>query len=354
MSEKQILYAPVEHQTRMSLNGHEFYPASNVWKLSKDKTLHLTEILRLLDEPLRDSFRNVMAHYACNHSGSTCRSVLYNLTTYLQRTGDHTFETLSLRNYKSRMKKQDEHSLERLRGLLKLWHELGYHGVSDEVAELVDSWTLKGSVRGAAVKRMDPIEGPLTNVELQIFNEAVPQCYEHNQISLSTLAYALLLSHTGRRPIQLTLIRIGDIYSGAIPTGDSAYVIRIPRAKQKGVVTGSERKSFAITANLHQVLHAQANDVIQRLSSHINGLPKTLIAQLPLFPSWYHVKKINDIETLTEGFALWGFSGVFQPFLGHNLNISLLISDVIPLSGRWSCRYLPESQRQNLNQGKNK
>ena len=132
------------------------------------------------------------------------------------------------------MKKQDEHSLEPLRGLLKLWHELGYHGVSDEVAELVDSWTLKGPVRGAAVKRMDPIEGPLTNVELQIFNEAVPQAYEHNQISLSTLAYALLLSHTGRRPIQLTLIRIGDIYSGAIPTGGGAYVIRIPRAKQRG------------------------------------------------------------------------------------------------------------------------
>ena len=59
-------------------------------------------------------------------------------------------------------------------------------------------------------------------------------------------------------------------------------------------------------------------------------------------------------STIREGFALWGFSGVFQPFLGHNLNISLLISDVIPLSGRWSCRYLPESQRQNLNQGKNK
>ena len=57
---------------------------------------------------------------------------------------------------------------------------------------------------------------------------------------------------------------------------------------------------------------------------------------------------------LSEGFALWGFSGVFQPFLGHNLNIFHPISDVIPLSGKWSCRYLPESQRQNLNQGKNK
>ena len=37
-----------------------------------------------------------------------------------------------------------------------------------------------------------------------------------------------------------------------------------------------------------------------------------------------------DGLSLAEGFALWGFSGVFQPFLGTNLNISLLISDVIP------------------------
>ena len=299
MSEQQILYAPVEHQTRMSHSGHEFCPTANVWKLSKDYTLKLNEILGLLDEPLRDSFRSLLAHYACNHSGSTCRSVLYHLTTYLQRTGDHTFETLSLRNYKAHANEQDARTLERLRALLKLWHEQGYRGVSDEVAELVDSWTIKGAVSGAAVKSMDRIKGPLTNFELQIFNEAVPQMYEHNQISLSTVAYALLLSHTGRRPIQLTLIRIGDIYSGAIPTGGGAYVIRIPRAKQRGVVTGSERKSFAITANLHQVLQAQANDVIQRLNSHINGLPKTLIAQLPLFPSWYHVKKIHDIGTLT-------------------------------------------------------
>ena len=296
---QQVFNAPVEHQTRISHAGHEFCPNSNVWKLSKDETLHLTVILRLLDEPLRNSFRNIMTFYACNHSGGYCRNFLLALTRYLQRTGDHTFEMLSLRNYKAHANEQDLRTLERLRALLKLWHEQGYPGVSDDVAELVDSWTLKGAVSGAAVKSLDPVVGPLTDVELQIFNDAVPQMYEHNQISLSTLAYALLLSHTGRRPVQLTLIRIGDIYSGAIPKGGGAHVIRIPRAKQRGVVTGSELKSFAITANLHRVLHAQANDVIQRLSSHINGLPKTLIAQLPLFPSWYHVKKIDDIETLT-------------------------------------------------------
>ena len=46
--------------------------------------------------------------------------------------------------------------------------------------------------------------------------------------------------------------------------------------------------------------------------------------------------------------------GFFLPFWGHNLNISHPISNVIALSGKWSCRYLPESQRRKLNQGKNK
>ena len=49
-----------------------------------------------------------------------------------------------------------------------------------------------------------------------------------------------------------------------------------------------------------------------------------------------------------------GFFRSFRLFLGSNLNISYPISDVIPLTGKWSCRYLPESQRRNLNQGKNK
>ena len=298
MSEQQILFAPVVHQTRISHSGHEFCPSANIWKLSKDSRLHLTKIINLLDEPLRDSFRNVMIFYACNHSDGTCRSVLYHLTTYLQKTGDRTFKTLSLRNYKAQTKKQDEHTLVSLRVFLKLWHQQGYPGVSDEVAELVDSWTLKRAVKGAAVKSLDPVKGPLTDVELQTFNDAVPQAYEHKKISLSTLAYALLLSHTGLRPIQMTLMRIGDIYSGATPKGGSAYKIRFPRAKQRGVAAGSELNSFDITANLHRVLHAQANSVIQRVSSHINGFPKTLIPQLPLFPSWHQITRIDDVVTL--------------------------------------------------------
>ena len=79
MSEQQILFAPVVHQTRISHSGHEFCPSANIWKLSKDSRLHLTKIINLLDEPLRDSFRNVMIFYACNHSDGTCRSMCFTI-----------------------------------------------------------------------------------------------------------------------------------------------------------------------------------------------------------------------------------------------------------------------------------
>ena len=63
---------------------------------------------------------------------------------------------------------------------------------------------------------------------------------------------------------------------------------------------------------------------------------------------------VNVNDDLGGGICAVGFFRSFVPLLDHNLNIFHPISDVIPLSGKWSCRYLPESQRRNLNQGKNK
>ena len=63
---------------------------------------------------------------------------------------------------------------------------------------------------------------------------------------------------------------------------------------------------------------------------------------------------ITEIYSLQTRGGPYMRCGVFLSFLGHHLNIYHPISDVIPLSGKWSCRYLPESQPRNLNQGKNK
>lgn len=61
---------------------------------------------------------------------------------------------------------------------------------------------------------MDPQEGPLTDNELTAFNEGAVRAYEKSLITIAELAMALGTSHTGRRPIQISLLRVVDVLCG--------------------------------------------------------------------------------------------------------------------------------------------
>ena len=163
----------------------------------------------------------------------------------------------------------------------------------------MDSWNLKSAERGAAVKSLDPIKGPLDDLELLEFNERAAQEFERGRIALSTLAFALLLSHTGRRPVQLLLLRISDLYSGQTPDGDHEYLVDIPRAKQQGQSPRSETKAYSIRSNLYRLLQAQADSVLNRVNSQFRELPEDLLRLLPLFPNWRQLECISDVDTLS-------------------------------------------------------
>jgi hypothetical protein len=44
---------------------------------------------------------------------------------------------------------------------------------------------------------------------------------------------ALCISHTGRRPIQISLLRVVDVLCGKNGKGEPFYVLNVPRAKQR-------------------------------------------------------------------------------------------------------------------------
>ncbi|WP_214284013.1 hypothetical protein, partial [Bacillus subtilis] len=61
------------------------------------------------------------------------------------------------------------------------------------------------------VKRRDPYQGPLTDMEFDNFYDAVSRAYQKGTISYSDLAMALITIHTGRRSLQITQIKTKDI-----------------------------------------------------------------------------------------------------------------------------------------------
>src|ERR1019366_8835791 len=76
-------------------------------------------------------------------------------------------------------------------------------------------WRFKGNIKGDAVKRLDPTQGPLTDNELRAFNEAATRLFDKDEISLAELGIALLTSNTGRRPIQITHMKNSDLNGNA-------------------------------------------------------------------------------------------------------------------------------------------
>ncbi|MBN3138346.1 hypothetical protein H4F51_00015 [Pectobacterium brasiliense] len=105
------------------------------------------------------------------------------------------------------------------------------------------------------VKRKDPQQGPLTDHELYSFNDAALRAYEKGTASLSELTICLLISHTGRRPLQITQMKVSDIKKQLIKK-EMLYLLNIPRVKQRSGFRELFR-TFRITEHLY---HYYANN----------------------------------------------------------------------------------------------
>ena len=62
-----------------------------------------------------------------------------------------------------------------------------------------------------SLKEKNPYKVLLTDIELQEFNEGAIRAYEKKRNISFMLTMALIISHTGRRPLQVTQMKITDI-----------------------------------------------------------------------------------------------------------------------------------------------
>ncbi len=264
--------------------GYSFALLDDKWVLDKNNTVIVGQVAILLSEPTRTGFRHALAFYARELSAAHSRNVAMYLQHFLVSTGADEINDTVLINYRSQLAPAMEHYLATIRGFLRRWHRLDYPGVSKDVIRLLDGWTLKGNRKGDAVKRKDPEEGPLTDNELQAFNEGAVRAYERNLISFSELAMCLVTSNTGRRPVQISHLRAVDVLCGENAKDEPFYLLNIPRGKQGNGFRASF-KPFAMTEELWAILSAQAKRSIRQVETHCGFELEAIDGQqVPLFP----------------------------------------------------------------------
>ncbi len=285
----------------LTKSGYRFNLDDNYWVLDKNITVCISSVRDLLDRAIVQGYLQTLAFYARNYSPSHVKNINERFLCYLRASKSTVINELSLINYRSVRVSNTEWYLGTIRGFLKRWFYLGYPGISEEVIALLDSWRLKGNVKGDVIKRLDPIQGPLSNIELQGFNEGAVRAFESGNISLTDMAMGLAISNTGRRPIQISHLRLKDILKGKNKRGEDAYLLNMPRAKQRATTFRKLFSQFAITEELWTILSAQAEQVTRSVQSAVGfALPVLDQIELPLFPDMSKLKDKVSLSGLKE------------------------------------------------------
>ena len=283
-------------ETFCSKAGYGIFLSDAVWRLDKDVDIPVSKLSELLGDNLLISCISVLRFYSNKYSASHVQNIFYRFLYFLRVEGFRVeLTTASIISYRSILTRETEWYLGTIRGFLKKWYGLGYEGVGHDVVELLDGWRIKGNIKGDVVKRLDPLKGPLSDIELTAFNEGAVQSYEKNLITLDELAMSLMSSATGRRQIQISHMKVKDLLQGQNYKGEPAYILNIPRAKQRGASFRSELKPYQISKEIWLILTAQVSAVTAFFQNKFAGdsLKNTLIAELPLFPNYKAILSLN-------------------------------------------------------------
>jgi len=292
--------AMVLKRTPAFAKGYDFDLYGLEWVLDKNSIVQLKDIHELLSGDTLYGCLRTAEFYASQLSGKHTRNCIQALKHMLRVTGANEITEVVLINYRASLTPATEWYLGTIRGFLRRWHRLGYPGVSADVMRLLDSWRIKGNRKGDAVKRQHPTEGPYTDNELQAFNEGAVRAYELDTITLTELAMALSESNTGRRPIQLSHLRVGDVLYGKNKKGEPFYVMNVPRGKQ-GTGFRSSFKPFALTQELWAVMSAQARNATAQVEKALGfELQETDRQNIPLFPDLVAVLKIQSVSDFRQ------------------------------------------------------
>ncbi|OWP71055.1 site-specific integrase [Pseudomonas sp. K2I15] len=268
------------------------------WKLSKDVDISVPAVAQALSADMYMSFRHVLAFYAQSSSPAHVQNLFYRCKYYLEATADQIpFSVESLIFYRSLLDKKTEWYLGTLRGLVRRWADLGYAGMPIETLALLDKWTLKGNEKGYAVQSMCPDSGPLTDIEMEGVIAAVITAYGDDRLELIDASYAMTLAMTGRRPGQITGLKIKDLIQQS-----DRYFISFPRAKQRHQLWRTTFNKFAVVEDLWLLLQQQAVAVKQVFADKLGiDVPADLVPELPLFPALEAIDIKLELRTQLRG-----------------------------------------------------
>lgn len=278
----------------VSFHGYEFDTEADMWVLSKDRTINVNFITSFASS-IQEDIRGTLSYFAEHKSAAHTANVHREIKAYLT-TGEATITEYGLLTLKSGCTKKDEYRVGVLRVFLKQMHVLDFEALNDECLELLNSWRLSGNDKGTAVLSLDPEDGPFSDIEYEAILDGLDNSYAEGKLSNEGYSIAQLFAATGRRPIQLSSLKIGDLRVDTKILGTPTYILNIPKSKVLGRGFRAAFSDFAIIECIGQVLEMHKKQVVKK-ANKVFGKPlnEDEIALLPLFPDYRDLPLLKDL-----------------------------------------------------------
>lgn len=299
----------------ISRDGYRFEPESNWWQLSRDIVISLDWIETDLSEPLQSRFRWALAlnasNYSANSTGNMAGAFKRMVAEVSGRSAPDALTAVMVLSYRSRLNRSTEYRLGSLKGFLKRWAAWGEPGIEEEALKVLSEMRLRGNKKGEAVALRDPEKGPLTELELEALYQGLVDGFESGDVALSDYALVLLFLATGARTTPIGDLKCRDLNEARSTDGISAFILNVPRRKQRARGFRDDFKPMALTADIGLVIRDQIHHVAKQWVAA--GGAANLADHLPVFPKWKEVhsclkengeEREQALEVRTDSFHL--------------------------------------------------
>lgn len=288
---------------RHSKANYEFDIFEDIWRLDANTKINFGLLKALnLDSKFEESFRLVLADYACEFSAHYTNN-LYRFCRWLfEFDVTDTVQESHILNYKASLDDETEYKLGYIRAFLLDWNYKGYKGVDKKAIELLSKLTIKGNVKGKAVAVGCPYSGAYSYDEQVDFINWYVNAYTNGEITLTDYALLMALQYTGTRSIQIAHLYHQDIVKKVV-NGIEAFNLNMPNAKKRNQgFRDSFRANEAIDDDLVLVLSEQAKLSIKLVESHFNVSLND--KQKHMIPIFLNVKELKELRNYDQFLAV--------------------------------------------------
>ncbi|MGR3759259.1 site-specific integrase [Roseobacteraceae bacterium NS-SX3] len=284
--------------------GYNFDYAEDTWRLDGSKKLNLAGLALILG-PESELFRS-MKYTLGRLAVETSASYAINCMTYSMfflkspHFSGAPITASQLQNYRTSLTPRDEYKLGYFRGFLRTLADYARKGLAPEVVPYLETLTLQGNKKGAAVQHRCPYSGPFTTTEQAAVLKWATNEFEKGTISLEEYAWFYCSFVTGRRSVNLRALRAKDLIV-TNKDGFRQFRLAVPRSKQRGAPYRSQFREILISEDLYIVLTNLAADVRKRAKECIKGsIPNDVLQELPVFSNDTRIEGINTLKELNK------------------------------------------------------